>query len=118
LLVSGAYCPFVFIEIVEFLFVDTSPFVDEYFQEPGEHSYDWEGVLPRMSYISQLLVVSYNFQIQISSQQKLTHFRIQHFKINSIQNYDMAYQLVTKLKTLNLHYYVFHVLSFPCYVGC
>ncbi|XP_017442845.1 purple acid phosphatase 8 [Vigna angularis] len=43
-------------EIVEFLFVDTSPFVDQYFEEPGEHTYDWEGVLPRMSYLSQLLV--------------------------------------------------------------
>ncbi|ESW30776.1 hypothetical protein PHAVU_002G181500 [Phaseolus vulgaris] len=43
-------------EIVEFFFVDTTPFVDEYFVDPGEHTYDWEGVLPRMSYLSQLLV--------------------------------------------------------------
>jgi len=55
-------------EIVEFFFVDTTPFVDEYFVDPKDHTYDWEGVLPRMSYLSQLLGVSYNLRIQICCQ--------------------------------------------------
>ncbi|KAK4790185.1 hypothetical protein SAY86_017489 [Trapa natans] len=42
-------------EIVEFFFVDTTPFGDKYFTEPGSHVYDWRGVLPRDSYISNLL---------------------------------------------------------------
>ncbi|RDX60961.1 Purple acid phosphatase 8, partial [Mucuna pruriens] len=42
-------------EIVEFFFVDTTPFVNEYFTDPGQHTYDWEGVLPRLPYISKLL---------------------------------------------------------------
>ncbi|KAK7359509.1 hypothetical protein VNO77_01470 [Canavalia gladiata] len=42
-------------EIVEFFFVDTTPFVEKYFTDPGEHTYDWEGVLPRQAYLSELL---------------------------------------------------------------
>ncbi|CAL5354615.1 unnamed protein product [Camellia sinensis] len=40
-------------EIVEFFFVDTTPFRDKYFQE--DHTYDWRGVLPRKDYLSNLL---------------------------------------------------------------
>ncbi|KAK3421417.1 hypothetical protein EUGRSUZ_G02074 [Eucalyptus grandis] len=40
-------------EIVELFFVDTTPFVDEYFREPK--AYDWSGVLPRKPYLSNLL---------------------------------------------------------------
>ncbi|KAK4790217.1 hypothetical protein SAY86_017521 [Trapa natans] len=42
-------------EIVDFFFVDTTPFGDKYFTEPGSHVYDWRGILPRDSYISNLL---------------------------------------------------------------
>ncbi|XP_027342124.1 purple acid phosphatase 8-like [Abrus precatorius] len=42
-------------EIVEFFFVDTTPFVEKYFTDPGEHTYDWESVLPREAYLSELL---------------------------------------------------------------
>ncbi|RHN42347.1 putative Acid phosphatase [Medicago truncatula] len=33
--------------IVEFFFVDTTPFIEKYFTDPKEHTYDWNGVLPR-----------------------------------------------------------------------
>ncbi|CAK9148657.1 unnamed protein product [Ilex paraguariensis] len=42
-------------EIVEFFFVDTTPFVDKYFTDPGNDTYDWKGVLPRNIYLSNLL---------------------------------------------------------------
>ncbi|MCL7022895.1 hypothetical protein MKW94_010858 [Papaver nudicaule] len=42
-------------EIVDFFFVDTTPFVDKYFTEPGEHTYDWSGISPRKSYIAKHL---------------------------------------------------------------
>lgn len=42
-------------EIVEFFFVDTTPFVDKYFTDPEDHDYDWKGVLPRQAYLSNLL---------------------------------------------------------------
>ncbi|KAG9147343.1 hypothetical protein Leryth_021420 [Lithospermum erythrorhizon] len=42
-------------EMVEIFFVDTSPFVREYFDIPNEHSYDWRGALPVKRYINKLL---------------------------------------------------------------
>ncbi|KAJ1430573.1 Metallo-dependent phosphatase-like [Sesbania bispinosa] len=42
-------------EIVEFFFVDTTPFVEKYFTDPGEDTYDWRGVLPREAYLTKLL---------------------------------------------------------------
>ncbi|CAN6675352.1 unnamed protein product [Malus baccata var. baccata] len=42
-------------EIVEFFFVDTTPFVDKYFTHPEESVYDWSGILPRNDYLSNLL---------------------------------------------------------------
>ncbi|TKY59770.1 Purple acid phosphatase 8 [Spatholobus suberectus] len=42
-------------EVAEFFFVDTTPFVDKYFTKPGDHVYDWRGILPRKQYISNLL---------------------------------------------------------------
>ncbi|GAB2296928.1 hypothetical protein Dimus_031030 [Dionaea muscipula] len=37
------------------LHTDTTPFVDDYFRVPGEHSYDWRGITPRKKYVSTLL---------------------------------------------------------------
>jgi len=48
-------------ELVEIFFVDTTPFVDEYFTEPPEHKYDWRGIGPQKSYISNLLKVCVDY---------------------------------------------------------
>ncbi|XP_065857363.1 purple acid phosphatase 3-like [Euphorbia lathyris] len=42
-------------EIVDFFFVDTTPFVLHYFINPEGHTYNWKGVTPRKSYIANLL---------------------------------------------------------------
>ncbi|KAM6546747.1 hypothetical protein CsatB_027483 [Cannabis sativa] len=42
-------------EIAEFFFVDTTPFVDKYFLEPKDDVYDWDAILPRKHYLSNLL---------------------------------------------------------------
>ncbi|KAI3408468.1 IPPc domain-containing protein [Psidium guajava] len=42
-------------EIVEMFFMDTTPFVDKYFNKPKGSVYDWSGVLPRERYLSSLL---------------------------------------------------------------
>uniref|UniRef100_A0A2C9UFS0 Calcineurin-like phosphoesterase domain-containing protein n=1 Tax=Manihot esculenta TaxID=3983 RepID=A0A2C9UFS0_MANES len=41
-------------EIADFFFVDTTPFVDKYFKEK-DHKYDWSGIVPRKSYLLNLL---------------------------------------------------------------
>ncbi|CAK7326858.1 unnamed protein product [Dovyalis caffra] len=42
-------------EMADFFFVDTTPFVDKYFNEPKDHEYDWSGITPRKRYLSNLL---------------------------------------------------------------
>ncbi|KAL1198268.1 Purple acid phosphatase 4 [Cardamine amara subsp. amara] len=42
-------------EIAELFFVDTTPFVDDYFLSPKGQTYDWGGVSPRESYIQTVL---------------------------------------------------------------
>ena len=57
-------------EFVELFFIDTSPFVDDYFINP-EHIYDWNGVSPREFYLAKLLKVT-NHYFQLHSQKSLT----------------------------------------------
>ncbi|KAJ8510353.1 hypothetical protein OPV22_000787 [Ensete ventricosum] len=42
-------------EIVDFFFVDTTPFVESYWTNPENDHYDWRDVAPRETYISVLL---------------------------------------------------------------
>ncbi|KAK6921562.1 Calcineurin-like phosphoesterase domain, ApaH type [Dillenia turbinata] len=42
-------------EFVDFFFIDTTPFVDKYFINPGNQTYDWKGILPRYQYLSRTL---------------------------------------------------------------
>lgn len=44
-------------EIAQFFFIDTTPFVKEYWANVGGHRYDWRGVNHRESYVSNLLKV-------------------------------------------------------------
>ena len=43
-------------EIAELFFVDTTPFVDDYFTDQ-DHIYNWRGVFPRNAYLSNILKV-------------------------------------------------------------
>lgn len=47
----------VFAELVDILFVDTTPFVNAYFTKTEGHTYDWRGIHPRKEYIANLLKV-------------------------------------------------------------
>ena len=42
----------------EFFFVDTTPMVVEYWDNPGDHHYDWRGVTNREDYVGELLKVN------------------------------------------------------------
>ncbi|XBI70490.1 hypothetical protein VPH35_064962 [Triticum aestivum] len=42
-------------EIVEFFFIDTTPFQLKYWTHPKDSHYDWRGVAPRKDYIANLL---------------------------------------------------------------
>ncbi|CAL0329805.1 unnamed protein product [Lupinus luteus] len=42
-------------EVAEFFFIDTTPFVNEYFKEPAGINYNWTGILPRAKYLDNLI---------------------------------------------------------------
>jgi tartrate-resistant acid phosphatase type 5 len=42
-------------EIADFFFVDTTPFVDDYFTTPKDHTYDWREIFPREKYLNNIL---------------------------------------------------------------
>jgi tartrate-resistant acid phosphatase type 5 len=44
-------------EIVDFFFVDTTPFQLKYWTHPKDDHYDWRGVAPREKYLANLLKV-------------------------------------------------------------
>jgi hypothetical protein len=44
-------------KFVEFFFIDTAPFVDEYWNSTGKETFDWRGLAPREEQLwSQLQV--------------------------------------------------------------
>ncbi|KAJ0987564.1 hypothetical protein J5N97_005920 [Dioscorea zingiberensis] len=42
-------------QIVDFFFVDTTPFVFKYWDDPEDHHYDWRDVAPRHQYVADLV---------------------------------------------------------------
>ncbi|KAK7399893.1 hypothetical protein VNO78_11088 [Psophocarpus tetragonolobus] len=94
-------------EIVEFFFVDTTPFVDEYFTDPGEHDYDWEGVFPRLPYLSELLKDVNSALAQSKAKWKMV---VGHHTINSAGHHgnieELKHQLVPILEANNVDAYI------------
>ncbi|KAG4999719.1 hypothetical protein AAZV13_08G085700 [Glycine max] len=94
-------------EIVEFFFVDTTPFVEEYFTDPGEHTYDWEGVLPRLAYVSKLLKDVDSALAQSKAKWKMV---VGHHTINSAGHHgsteDLKQLLVPILEANNVDAYI------------
>ncbi|KAH1097904.1 hypothetical protein J1N35_014825 [Gossypium stocksii] len=43
-------------QMAEIFFVDTTPFVSNYFIDPKDHVYNWKGISPRLHYINNLLL--------------------------------------------------------------
>lgn len=58
-------------EFVDLFFLDTSPFVQDYFTNPDNHVYDWRNVSPAKIYTANLLKVScyklYTLLIRVQS---------------------------------------------------
>lgn len=81
-------------EIVDFFFVDTTPFVDEYFTNPGEHKYDWKGVEPRDEYLSNLLTDVDSALKDSSANWKIV---VGHHTIKSAGQHGVTVELVKQL---------------------
>ncbi|KAM7487815.1 hypothetical protein LguiB_025299 [Lonicera macranthoides] len=81
-------------EVVDFFFVDTTPFEDKYFSNAEDHTYDWRGVLPRKKYLSNLLK-DVDFALRKSSAKwKIV---VGHHTIRSAGHHGNTEELVAKL---------------------
>ncbi|ONI31897.1 hypothetical protein PRUPE_1G337500 [Prunus persica] len=81
-------------EIVDFFFVDTTPFVDDYFTNPKNHTYDWRGVTPREDYLSNLLKDVDSALKDSSAKWKIV---VGHHTIKSAGHHGVTQELVTQL---------------------
>ncbi|CAJ1939040.1 unnamed protein product [Sphenostylis stenocarpa] len=73
---------------------DTTPFVDKYFTEPGDHVYDWSGIRPRKQYISNLLK-----EVDLALQESNARWKIVvgHHTIRSAGQHGNTDELVKQL---------------------
>ncbi|RHN42336.1 putative Acid phosphatase [Medicago truncatula] len=92
---------------VEFFFVDTTPFVEEYFTDPGKHTYDWKGVLPLESYRAELLKEVDSALVQSTAKWKIV---VAHHPIKSAgphgNTQELEEQLLPILKSNNVDAYI------------
>ncbi|RDX60560.1 Purple acid phosphatase 8, partial [Mucuna pruriens] len=94
-------------EVVEFFFVDTTPFVEKYITDPGDHVYDWRGVWPRKQYISNLLK-----EVDLALQESNAKWKIVvgHHTIRSAGQHgdtdELVKQLLPILEANNIDLYI------------
>ncbi|KAL2242857.1 UNVERIFIED_CONTAM: Purple acid phosphatase 17 [Sesamum indicum] len=81
-------------EIAELFFVDTTPFVDEYFSDPGEHKYDWRGVSPVDTYTAQVLN---DLELALEESRARWKIVVGHHAIRSVGHHGDTQELVDQL---------------------
>ncbi|KAG5059433.1 hypothetical protein JHK87_000462 [Glycine soja] len=81
-------------EIAEFFFIDSTPFVDQYFFKPKDHKYDWRGVLPREKYLSKLLK---DLEIALKDSTAKWKIVVGHHPIRSIGHHGDTKELIRQL---------------------
>ncbi|KAL0889475.1 hypothetical protein Bca101_013458 [Brassica carinata] len=80
--------------MVEFFFVDTTPFVENYFTDPEDHTYDWSNVLPRDRYISNLL---HDLDLAMKKSRATWKFVVGHHGIATAGEHGVTQELVDQL---------------------
>lgn len=80
-------------EIAEIFFVDTTPFVNDYFLNP-EHTYDWRGVTPTKSYISNALR---DLEVALKESRAKWRIVVGHHSIRSVGHHGDTTELVQQL---------------------
>ncbi|XP_061361842.1 purple acid phosphatase 17-like [Gastrolobium bilobum] len=81
-------------ELAEIFFVDTTPFVQEYFTESAGHKYDWRGINPPKSYIINLLK-----DLEMALRESTAKWKIVvgHHAIRSIGHHGDTQELISQL---------------------
>lgn len=81
-------------EIVDFFFVDTTPFVQSYWTDPGGYHYDWREVSPREAYISNLLK---DLDVALKHSTAAWKIVVGHHPIRSVSEHGDTVELLTLL---------------------
>jgi len=81
-------------EIAELFFVDTSPFVKDYFTIPNEHTYDWRGVTPVKTYTENVLKELESALRESTAKWKIV---VGHHAIRSVGHHGDTEELVERL---------------------
>ncbi|KAL1541754.1 Purple acid phosphatase 17 [Salvia divinorum] len=81
-------------EVAELFFVDTSPFVEEYFTSPGDHVYDWRDVYPPKTYTSHLLK---DLELELKNSKATWKIVVGHHAIRSVSHHGDTQELVDQL---------------------
>ncbi|XP_047176800.1 purple acid phosphatase 17-like isoform X2 [Vigna umbellata] len=94
-------------ELVEIFFVDTTPFVQEYFTEPKEHKYDWRGIGPQKPYVNNLLK---DLELALGESTAKWKIVVGHHAIRSVGHHGDTQELVEKLLPIlqanNIDFYI------------
>ncbi|KAH6806706.1 purple acid phosphatase 17 [Perilla frutescens var. hirtella] len=80
-------------EIADIFFVDTTPFINDYFINP-EHVYDWRGVIPTKSYTSYALR---DLEVALKESRAKWKFVVGHHAIRSVGHHGDTPELVENL---------------------
>ncbi|KAJ7970236.1 Purple acid phosphatase [Quillaja saponaria] len=81
-------------EVAEIFFVDTTPFVNEYFTDADGHKYDWREITPQKSYVTNLLK-----DLELALMESTAKWRIVvgHHAIRSVGHHGDTQELVKEL---------------------
>ncbi|MBA0648632.1 hypothetical protein Goklo_016326 [Gossypium klotzschianum] len=89
--------------MAEIFFVDTTPFVSNYFIDAKDHVYDWKGISPRLHYINNLLL-----ELESGFRESTTKWKIVvgHHTIKSAGHHGNTHELAIHLLPILQAYHV------------
>ncbi|KAJ4814911.1 Purple acid phosphatase [Rhynchospora pubera] len=94
-------------EIVDFFFVDTTPFVVKYWTKPKDHHYDWRDVAPRETYIANLLQ---DLEYSLKASSARWKIVVGHHTMRSVSKHgdteELLQYLLPVLKTNGVDFYI------------
>ncbi|RDX75535.1 Purple acid phosphatase 17 [Mucuna pruriens] len=94
-------------DLVQIFFVDTTPFLDEYFTQPNEYKYHWQGIGPQKPYITNLLK-----ELELALRESTAKWKIVvgHHAIRSVGHHgdtqELINQLLPILRANNVDFYM------------
>uniref|UniRef100_A0A0D9VRP7 Purple acid phosphatase n=1 Tax=Leersia perrieri TaxID=77586 RepID=A0A0D9VRP7_9ORYZ len=94
-------------EIVDFFFIDTTPFQQKYWTHPKDHHYDWREVAPRQNYIANLLKDMDEAMKKSTAKWKIA---VGHHTIRSVSDHgdtkELLQLLLPVLKVNDIDFYI------------